>query len=400
MSEVAGEDLAVETGSGVVPSFGVRAVLAALGAGAAAIHFAMIPAHAQEWMLLGVGFAVVGWLQMAGAAAVMTRPSRRVLWSIVVVNLGALAVWAWSRSFGLPWGPGAGTPDPLTNVDLTAAILEGLAVATGLQQLIRSEDPAPAPEGRRLRRMSLAGVGAALVVAAVVAGTGTVLASPSAVHNHAHAHALAGTVEAADGHMHDGAAVPGPAAAPAPAHGNSHAAPATGPATAGQKAMADSLVVQMEQSMSRFHSTDDVVAAGYRSIGDGRTGFEHFVNSDYMGDPLTLDADKVESIVFKVNPDGTKQLVSGMFILPAGSTMADVPDVAGPLASWHDHQNLCWSPNGRIAGILVDGQCRPGGVFRGTSPMLHVWVVDHPCGRFAGIEGGGHGTACTHKETA
>lgn len=397
MSEVAGEDLAVETSSGVLPSFGVRAVLAALGAGAAAIHFAMIPAHAQEWMLLGVGFAVVGWLQMAGAAAVMTRPSRRVLWAIVVVNLGALAVWAWSRSFGLPWGPGAGTPDPLTNVDLTAAILEGLAVATGLQQLIRSQDPAQAPEARRLRRTSLAGAGAALVVAAVAVGTGTVLASPSAVHDHAHAHALAGTVEAADGHMHDGGAAP--TAVPAPAHGNSHAAAATGPATAGQKAMADSLVAQMERSMSRFHSTADVVAAGYRSIGDGRTGFEHFVNSDYLTDPLTLDADRVESIVFKVNPDGTKQLVSGMFILATGTTMADVPDVAGPLTSWHDHQNLCWSPDGRIAGILVDGQCRPGGVFRGTSPMLHVWVVDNPCGRFAGIEG--HGTAaCVHQDTA
>ena len=38
-----------------------------------------------------------------------------------------------------------------------------------------------------------------------------------------------------------------------------------------------------------------------------------------------------------------------MYILGFGKTMADVPDVAGELTTWHDHQNLCWE------GIRVVG---------------------------------------------
>lgn len=62
------------------------------------------------------------------------------------------------------------------------------------------------------------------------------------------------------------------------------------------------------------------------------------------------------------------------------------------------------SPSGageRIAGILVNGTCVPGGEFRGTSsPVLHVWVVENPCGPFAGIDGGAggsHGESCDHE---
>jgi len=78
--------------------------------------------------------------------------------------------------------------------------------------------------------------------------------------------------------------------------------------------------------------------------------------------------------------------------------MADVPDIAGPLTTWHDHQNLCWNEDGSLAGILVDGTCRPAGTFRPTPPMLHVWVVEHPCGPFAGIDGS-HGSGCEHEHS-
>jgi hypothetical protein len=83
-----------------------------------------------------------------------------------------------------------------------------------------------------------------------------------------------------------------------------------------------------------------------------------------------------------------------MYLLPPGSTMDDVPDLGDPRAIWHDHDDLCWSSDGRLAGILVDGQCRPGGVHRVSPPMIHVWIVDHPCGPFAGL--GTHGDGCEH----
>jgi hypothetical protein len=73
--------------------------------------------------------------------------------------------------------------------------------------------------------------------------------------------------------------------------------------------------------------------------------------------------------------------------------MADVPEIAGELTRWHDHRNLCWIGN-RLAGVLgPDGQCPPGSTLIITPPMLHVWMVPHPCGPFAGIEGS-HGSGC------
>ncbi len=137
-----------------------------------------------------------------------------------------------------------------------------------------------------------------------------------------------------------------------------------------------------------------VVAAGYRSIGDGRAvgSFEHFVQASYLADGRELDPGRIESIVLERTASG-KRVASAMYILELGKTMADVPPLSGGMAGWHDHQDLCWDPAGpRLAGRLVNGQCVPAGIFVPTPPMLHVWLQDHQCGPFAGIDG--HGAAC------
>ena len=92
--------------------------------------------------------------------------------------------------------------------------------------------------------------------------------------------------------------------------------------------------------------------------------------------------------------------MSGMYILNPGKTMANVPALAGPLTTWHDHQNLCFSGT-TLVGLSVNGSCDPaqggpGGTLIPTPPMLHVWLVPHPCGPFAGIETHGGGCA-THE---
>ena len=125
--------------------------------------------------------------------------------------------------------------------------------------------------------------------------------------------------------------------------------------------------------------------------------FEHFVNSAYMTDGRELDPHAIESIVLERLPDG-KKVASAMYILNAGRTLADAPDIAGTLTPWHDHQNLCWDDAGHVVGVLVNGTCRPSGTFRGTAPMMHVWLENTPCGPFAGIEGHG-GAGCDHTHT-
>jgi hypothetical protein len=143
--------------------------------------------------------------------------------------------------------------------------------------------------------------------------------------------------------------------------------------------------------MEPFPDVAAVEAAGYTSIGDGGIdGYEHYVRASYLSDPFEVDPNHIESIVVKKNGDGTKTIVSAMYILSLGKTMADVPDIAGELTTWHDHQNLCWEGL-RVVGTTVNGVCTRG-VFIPTPPMLHVWMVDNPCGPFAGIDE--HGGAC------
>ncbi|HEX4904330.1 MAG TPA: hypothetical protein VFU93_02680 [Acidimicrobiales bacterium] len=161
--------------------------------------------------------------------------------------------------------------------------------------------------------------------------------------------------------------------------------------TAAQQAAARSLLDSTRAAMAAFPDEAAVVAAGYQSIGDSITGFEHFVHAEYLGDGVDLDPARIESIVLRVS-GGTKTVVSAMFVLGPTATMADVPDIAGELTTWHDHQNLCWDGLRVVAVTRSDGSC-PRGVFRATPPMLHVWLTDQPCGPFSGIEGV-HGGGC------
>ena len=140
------------------------------------------------------------------------------------------------------------------------------------------------------------------------------------------------------------------------------------------------------------------MAAGYQSIGDGRaSGFEHFINAEYLANPTILDAGEVESLVYRLEADGSKTLTTAMYMLPPDATTDDVPDIAGNLTVWHAHDNLCFAPGTtQLAGAFVNGQCRPSGELRPTAPMLHVWIVDNVCGPFAGTDRSQMTGSCTH----
>jgi hypothetical protein len=99
-----------------------------------------------------------------------------------------------------------------------------------------------------------------------------------------------------------------------------------------------------------------------------------------------------------VTPDGRRTLAAAMFILPPGG---DVPDIGGTLTQWHIHNNLCFTPEQlvdghpqrRVMGLTSeDGTCDRGERLP-DAPMLHVWIVDHPCGPFSALEGVGAGQA-------
>jgi len=359
-----------------IPSPGTRmstalAVAATASAGAGLVHAAAAGTHNGDATLAWL-FAVTAIAQLGWAALSVFWPHRLLIAAGVALNGGAALAWALSRTVGL-FGPLAEI-EAVGVQDLLAAVLGTFAAVGAALALTRR------PLGVRMNYLG-AGLAATLVLA---------LAMPAMAAEHTHG--------ASHDHDHGETA--------AHPHTGQHAEAAAGPVvtvddprlTKAERSRAVDLIDETRAALAAFPDEEAIVAAGYASIGDGRGvgRFEHFVNRTYLMDDRDLDADAIESIVVQVQPDGTKKVMSAMYILAPGSTMDDVPNVAGELSVWHDHQNLCWDPSGtRLAGVLVNGQCRPAGVLRATSPMLHVWIEDTPCGPFTGIEG--HGGGCEHS---
>jgi len=98
------------------------AVAAAATAAAAGIHFAVAPEHFQEWWGFGTFFVASGLAQLAWAAL----PSNTAIG--LSGNAALIALWAVSRTTGLPFGPDAGTPEAVGPVDLASIALELIAV--------------------------------------------------------------------------------------------------------------------------------------------------------------------------------------------------------------------------------------------------------------------------------
>jgi hypothetical protein len=361
--------------------------VAAASLGAGLVHAAAAGTHVGADTLVRL-FAVTAAVQVAAAALVLLRPGRVVLAGAAVLNVGAAVAWAVSRWRGLPWPAELEAVEEVGTQDTIAAVLGAVAGLAALLALVRPRlrRPRPGPVQPFALTAGLA------VLALAVPGM-------AAQHDHgpSHDHGHGGDEVAVADHEHTGGETV------THAHTEDPADPAAvGPiislddarVTEEQRAIAAELIETTGAAIAGYADVAAVQAAGYVSIGDSSTGFEHYVSPAYLGDDIELDPARVESIVYTVAPDGTRTLASGMFILGFGKTMADVPDVAGPLTTWHDHQNLCWEGVQVVGTTDATGSCERG-VFRATPPMLHVWVVDNPCGPFAGLEG--HGGDCGHS---
>jgi hypothetical protein len=158
-----------------------------------------------------------------------------------------------------------------------------------------------------------------------------------------------------------------------------------------QQARAENLVAVTLLRLPQWTDPAVAEAAGFRTIGDGRTGVEHFIHSGYMNDDVILDPDQPESLVYDTS-EGGRKLVAAMYMVKPGTPLDQVPDIGGSLTQWHVHDNLCYNAQGRVAGITDSaGKCAPGLVKPVETPMIHVWIESHRCGPFAALEGIGGG---------
>lgn len=376
------------------PRHGGTTVSAALttaalaSAGAGLVHAAAAGTHSGD-TTQAIVFAVAAAVQLAWAVVAFARPSRPVAAAGVVLGAAMVGAWLVSRTAGLPVVGVAGTPESVGVQDGVAAALATLSLVAAAWHLTGRRVPTVST-----RSPAMAAVAAVVLVAAVPGMAAPHSHGPSHEHDHGHGGseevALA-TAEGDHAHGHDDGE----------GHGHGDDQP-DGPITSLddprlspiEREAAEELIAATTEAMAAFPDVESVEAAGYVSIGDGITGWEHFVHYGYMAEPETLDPSAIESIVAEVHPDGTKTIASAMYIMGPGTTMDDVPDIAGELTTWHDHQDLCWE-GARVVGTIGDDGTCARGTFRPTSPMLHVWLQEHPCGPFAGIEGS-HGSGCGH----
>jgi hypothetical protein len=99
--------------------------------GAAAIHFAVIVEHFEEWWGFGLFFVSIAVAQLAWAVAVVASRSRPLILSGVVGNAAIVALWILARTAGTLVGPEPHAPEPIAAADSVATAFEIAIVVAG-----------------------------------------------------------------------------------------------------------------------------------------------------------------------------------------------------------------------------------------------------------------------------
>jgi hypothetical protein len=120
-------------GAALLSRFRNRAGAVVLFSAAAGfVHAAVTPEHFGEDYAVGLFTLAVTIGQMAVVVVGLNRPSRALWASAAAGNTFVLAIWALSRTTGLPVGPGPGVPEAVGLLDLACAAYEIAIVAGSL----------------------------------------------------------------------------------------------------------------------------------------------------------------------------------------------------------------------------------------------------------------------------
>jgi hypothetical protein len=380
------------------------AALSSIGAGA--VHAAATGIHAEHPQLARL-FVVLAAAQLTGGLWALTRPSRKAAWAVGIVNIAAVGGWLVTRLFGVSWIDGLEVREAAQFADSACALLGAVAVGASFAGTLAGWRPS-LPGRIALPSIAVA----ALAVPAMWMG-GTHLHSDGEGAGHGDSHAQAVVVNTAVDTVVNATDEPSAdtisdtttttveesALWPRPWD------PALGDDLSGvpgvteeQQARAAALIADTLRELPRWANTADAIADGYISIGDAGTGVEHYLKGALIGDDIMLDPTQPESLVYNVDGD-QRTLAGAMYIAsPRPPDHPTLTDWAGPLMTWHNHGNLCWdlvdgAP--KVIGIVNEttGKCDRGINAGGEAPMVHVWILPHPCGPFAALEGVGAGQA-------
>lgn len=249
---LAGDDASAEPGSMRPYLLGG---LAALSAGAAAIHFAVVFEHFAEYVLYGAFFLVISWAQLIWPIVLLWRASRLWLWLGIAGNAIVIAVYVASRTVGLPFGPDLHHPESVGALDVVSCVLEFGVIAGCAALLWRPAlaDRPVAARGAVFRMAALLAVPVA-VIAATTAAMTPGWAGPEGPAGMASGNMSASTLNSGMANM-----------------GSTDGRPdmvlygSTAPPTAGQVLAAAQLVRETDTSLQRYANVQAAFAAGYKA---------------------------------------------------------------------------------------------------------------------------------------
>jgi hypothetical protein len=365
----------------------LRWLLAALSLGAGVIHFAVSGEHYDLSWVHGTFFAVIAWLQISWAIAVVLRPTRRLLTAGVLLNAGIIGVWAMSRIWGVPVGPNAWTPETVSLADALSSGCEAGIVALSLAVLVR-----PAVAQYKLSpAFAVPAVGIAGLGVAVISSLALTPAFASS-HDHGDTSGRGHSVAAPGGHVHgastlNGRRVQGVKAADVAAE--SQPDQPLDPAT---RATLQEQLTEARGFAMRYPTVADATAAGYKLAGGFAPGSgAHYISYGGLSKPGAIEPSHPLALIYDgTNP--TSQIVGLMYY-----AMGDAPPegFAGPNDHWHRHSNACIKngPTGIEVPFPADAdvteaQCSAvqGNLLKITGWMVHAWVVpswESPLGVFS-----------------
>ena len=123
-------------------SFGLELwTSAGASAGASVIHAVVTPHHLHQAAVLGWFFALLSLGQLGWVVWLLLAPSRRAVVAGVLANLGVVALWAWTRAVGVPFGVDGGVRQRVGVLDVTSTLLEVVVVGAGLAWLYARSTP-------------------------------------------------------------------------------------------------------------------------------------------------------------------------------------------------------------------------------------------------------------------
>src|SRR5215472_14848390 len=236
--------------------------LAALSAGAAAIHFAVTFQHFSEYTLYGVFFLIISWAQAIWAAVVLWRPSKLWLWLGVAGNAMIVVVYFATRLTGLPFGPDKHHTEAFGALDLVSIIFE-VALIAGCAALLWRPSLLDRPVRRRT---GFAGVASLAAFPAAVIAVSAAVMTPGWAGPEGPA-GMASTMSS----LSSAAAAPGAQAGmgdmgTTDGHPDMKMYGSPAPATAAQVIAAANLIKETDTTLARYENVQAAFAAGYTYI--------------------------------------------------------------------------------------------------------------------------------------